>query len=296
MKKQKIFVISGINIIDAGPLSIMKDFLKELSGFNNGSLKIIALVNSSQLFNIDNIEYYEFPKSKKNWLNRIYYEYIYFKKFSKKIKPDYWISMHDITPNIICENQYVYCHNATPYYTPTWKDWRYGSRASLFSLLYIYLYKINIRKNKGVIVQQEWLREKFKNRFNLDKIIVAYPKITNVPLGDNKQTSIKSEIKKIFFPSFPRSFKNFEVICEAYSILPKEYQNRLIIYLTLDENLNSYASYIINKYKYLEGLKFIGLLSRAQVYEYYKEMDGLVFPSKLESWGLPITEFKSFNK
>ncbi|MCM4165942.1 MULTISPECIES: glycosyltransferase, partial [unclassified Arenibacter] len=26
------------------------------------------------------------------------------------------------------------------------------------------------------------------------------------------------------------------------------------------------------------------------------EMDGLVFPSKLESWGLPITEFKSFNK
>lgn len=296
MKKRKIFVVSGINIVDAGPLSVMKDFLSELSELNDGSLKIIALVNSSKLFNIGNIEYFEFPKSKKSWLYRIYYEYVYFKRFSEEIGPDYWISMHDMTPNITCENQYVYCHNATPYYTPTWKDWRYGSRASLFSLLYIYLYRINIRKNKGVIVQQEWLRKKFRNRFNLNNIIVAYPKVNNVQFSDYKQISIESEIKKIFFPSFPRSFKNFEVICEAYSILPKEYQNRLNIYLTLDKKSNSYASYIINKYKDLEGLKFVGLLSRTQVFEYYREMDGLIFPSKLESWGLPITEFKNFNK
>ncbi|RYZ97701.1 MAG: glycosyltransferase, partial [Sphingobacteriaceae bacterium] len=30
--------------------------------------------------------------------------------------------------------------------------------------------------------------------------------------------------------------------------------------------------------------------------ELYKQVDCLVFPSKLETWGLPISEFKAFNK
>ena len=32
------------------------------------------------------------------------------------------------------------------------------------------------------------------------------------------------------------------------------------------------------------------------VYEYYKKAKCLLFPSKLESFGLPIIEFKEFNK
>tara|TARA_R110002012_G_scaffold66614_1_gene174115 strand:- start:198785 stop:199888 length:1104 start_codon:yes stop_codon:yes gene_type:complete len=295
--KVKTIVISGINLVDAGPLSIMRDFLSELSELNDSSIRILALVHKKELFNYPNIEYIEFPKSKNSWFYRIYYEYFHFKKLSKIIVPDYWISMHDMTPNVKCENLYVYCHNATPYYWPSLKDWRYGSRASLFSLLYIYLYRINIKKNKGVIVQQQWLRDRFASRFGLKNIIVAYPRVNKIMIPKDKYKSKKTDtVKKIIFPSFPRSFKNFEIICEAYELLPAGYKSNLKIHLTLGNQMNSYADYIIKRYDKYDGIKFIGLLDRQKLFEFYDNMDALVFPSKLESWGLPITEFKNFDK
>ena len=46
----------------------------------------------------------------------------------------------------------------------------------------------------------------------------------------------------------------------------------------------------------LSCVKFIGLQKRDAVLQQYNESDALVFPSKLETWGLPITEIKLYNK
>ena len=42
----------------------------------------------------------------------------------------------------------------------------------------------------------------------------------------------------------------------------------------------------------LQTVDFAGRMSREEVYRRYWETDCLVFASKLETWGLPITEFK----
>jgi glycosyltransferase involved in cell wall biosynthesis len=293
--RQKLIIISGININQAGPLSVMKDLMTMFSKEKDESTRIIALVNSKKFYDYKNITYLEFPKSKKSWFLRMYFEYSYFKKLSKKLKPDLWISMHDMTPNVECDNLYTYCHNATPYYSPTWKDWIFGSRASLFSYFYSFLYSINIKKNKGVIVQQDWFREKLIEKFKLKNIIVAYPDI-NIEVDGKVLKSLKSNTKKIFYPSYPRSFKNFELICEAYKQLTDEEQEKLEIFLTMDKSQNTYASYIFKKYGTFANIHFIGLQTREKVFEYYRNIDALIFPSKLESWGLPITEFKTFGK
>ena len=77
-------VISAINMTNAGPLAILSDCLGYLSKNLSNSYDIIALVHDKALLKIDNIEYYEFPASKGSWLSRLYYEYLYFKKLSKK--------------------------------------------------------------------------------------------------------------------------------------------------------------------------------------------------------------------
>jgi len=46
----------------------------------------------------------------------------------------------------------------------------------------------------------------------------------------------------------------------------------------------------------LKVLNFIGLISRSDVFKLYEDVHCLIFPSKLETWGLPITEFKNFDK
>ncbi|MGS0525724.1 glycosyltransferase [Zobellia nedashkovskayae] len=113
-----------------------------------------------------------------------------------------------------------------------------------------------------------------------------------------KSSFIKEElkVKHFFYPSFPRPFKNFEVICEAYTLMSDDCRNQIKIHLTLDAELNGYAAEIVSKYKHLSGISFLGLLSRDEVEMYYERADCLIFPSKLETWGLPITEFKSTGK
>ena len=142
------------------------------------------------------------------------------------------------------------------------------------------------------------MREAFKNKWNLKNIIVCYPTINN-KINSKKEMRMlnNNQKKKFFFPSFPRGFKNFEVICEAYKLLNEDLKNKSEIILTIDKSIEDpYARHIVNKYHSIQGIKFIGLISREEVFQYYNNVDCLIFPSKLESWGLPITEFKSFNK
>ena len=53
---------------------------------------------------------------------------------------------------------------------------------------------------------------------------------------------------------------------------------------------------IYKRYNKVKNIKFIGLQTREKVFDIYAQSDCLIFPSKLETWGLPISEYKLFNK
>ncbi len=293
----KIIVVSGINLIEGGTLSIFKDCLKNIDKFLLDNYKIIALAHNRDLFldlDLDErIEFIEFKDSKKSWLKRLYYEYFYFKKLSKKLKPYLWLSLHDITPNVKSELLAVYCHNPTPFYNMKLKNIKYDKKVFLFSKFYKYLYKINIKKNNYVIVQQNWIKEEFKKMYGVKNIVVAPPESNySVKIEEKKEI----ENNSFFYPSFPRVFKNFEIICQAVELLEKENINNFRVYLTINGRENLYSEEIFEKYNHLKCIEFLGLIPREKVFEYYSKVECLIFPSKLETWGLPISEFKQFNK
>lgn len=292
--KQDIIVISGINMVEGGIFTILDNCLQKIAVYSeNKNLKVFALVHDKSKFNYPNIEYLEFPKSKKYWIYRLYYEYFYFKKLSKKIKPDVWLSLHDISPNVVCKKRFVYCHHPTLFYKSTYKDWKFDYKIGMFSIFYKYLFRINIVKNKAIFVQQNWIKKEFENLFHLKNIFVTTPEY--VEEKDSIEVNLDPNKIHFFYPSFARSFKNFELIAEAVKLLPDTIKNQIEVYLTLSENDNKYAKHIVKKYNF-EPLHFIGKISRSEVFGYYKKMDCLLFPSKLETWGLPITEAKGFEK
>jgi len=290
-------VVSAINLRSGGTLSILKDCLGYLSGNLSHKYNIVALVHNEKLINVKNVTYYEFPDSIKSYLKRMYYEYIYFRRFSKKINPHLWLSLHDITPNVQSEILAVYCHNSSPFYNLSIKEALMEIKFAFFKFFYKYLYQINIKKNDFVIVQQDWLRNEFRKMFNISNIIVAHPDISfDYTMTTNNSNLIKKNKFNFFYPSFPRIFKNFEIICEAVKIINDKGIDNFEVYLTIKGTENKYSKYIYNKYNKLKPLKFIGIQTREKIYQYYEEVDCLIFPSKLETWGLPIHEFKHFHK
>ena len=294
---KKTIVLSGINLIEGGPLTIYKDCLRCVEKYFLENYEIVALVHNRELFSEfdSRIKFIEFMDSKKSYLKRFYYEYFYFKRLSKKLKPYLWFSLHDMTPNVVADKRAVYCHNSIIFYDMKRKDMINEFNMFMFSRFYKYVYKINIKKNNFVVVQQDWIRKRFKKIFKIKNVVVAHP---NVVIDDSNNNYKNTKIVKnsFLYPSFPRIFKNFEVICKAVEILENKNIENFKVYLTIDGNENIYSKEIVEKYGRLKCIEFIGLQTRENLMKYYSKIETVIFPSKLETWGLPISEAKAFGK
>lgn len=294
---KKTIVLSGINLIEGGPLTIYEECLRCIEKYFLKNYEIVALVHNRELFSEfdSRIKFIEFMDSKKSYLKRFYYEYFYFKRLSKKLKPYLWFSLHDMTPNVVADKRAVYCHNSIIFYDMKIKDMINEFKMFMFSRFYKYIYKINIKKNNFVVVQQDWIRKRFKKIFKIKNVVVAHP---NVVIDDSNNNCKNTKIVKnsFLYPSFPRIFKNFEVICKAVEILENKNIENFKVYLTIDGNENIYSKEIVEKYGRLKCIEFIGLQTRENLMKYYSKIETVIFPSKLETWGLPISEAKAFGK
>jgi glycosyltransferase involved in cell wall biosynthesis len=290
--KPKI-VISGVNLTEMGPLSIFRDALDSLVSRFGDLCEVIAIVHDRKLFRTDGVTYMEFPDVKNSWRRRLLFEFRDLRHISEQLQADLWVSIHDVTPNVTAGRQVVYCHNPSPFYRLHGRDLRFGWRFPLFVLLYGYLYGINIRRNQYVIVQQAWIRERFRERYGVKNIIVAHPARDVDSEGAGSQPTGRTSPYRFIYPAFPRVFKNPEVILNAARILESSGITEFEIWLTFAEGINSYADAVVHRFADLKCVRWLGTLPREETLDLYRHADCLIFPSKLETWGLPLTEAKA---
>ncbi len=295
----KTIVISAVNLVEAGTLAILKDCLKFLSDYavRNG-YRVVAIVHKRELTDFPNIVYIETQWPKKRWTNRLWYEYVSMKKISKEIGPVFlWFSLHDTSPSVISERRAVYCHNSFSFYKWKKHDLIFAPKIALFAIFTKLIYKTNIHKNDYLVVQQEWFRKGLGNMFHINpkKIIVSRPKIV-----DNEVETINHSSNKDFhfiFAGSPNSHKNFEVICQASKLLLTEYKvKNFKVSLTLKGTENKYANWIYSNWGDIKNIDFIGFIPKNTLLELYSKTDCLIYSSKVESWGLPISEFSKYDK
>jgi len=293
-------VLSGVNFTEMGPLTVLREAIASLVHSYHDSYDIIALVHSKSLFDIPGVTFIEYPQTKSSWIKRLRFEYFECRRISETIKPRLWFAMHDITPNVTAEIRAVYCHNPSAFYSFSVKeallDWKFG----LFTLLYRFLYRINIKSNDFVVVQQDWMRSMFQSRYGVNNVVVAHPSVQPAhhpaaPTEANTQND-PDHPYKFFYPAYPRTFKNIEQILNAARELERGGFSRFQVWLTIDGTETRYATALAREFSDLATVKWLGLLPRAEVMRLYEDADCLIFPSKLETWGLPITEFKVTRK
>jgi len=290
----KRIVLSGVNLVELGPTVVFKSALQTAIEIFGADYEIVALVHSKELFDVPGVRYIEFPDVKSSWLKRLRFEYYTLKSISKEMDADLWLSMHDMTPNVTAGRRVVYCHNPAPFYSLRLRDALMSWKFAAWVLLYGYLYRVNIRKNNYVIVQQNWMRREFEHRYGLNNVVVAHP-VSAAEMVRTEAPDARAEDQKFrfFYPAYPRLFKNHELILDAIHILEKEGGFDCEVWLTLDAQTSPYAKSLVTRYRHLHSVKWLGVLEHSAVLERYRHADCLLFPSKLETWGLPIMEFKT---
>lgn len=295
-------VISAVNFSEGGPLTVLIECLSSAAQVLGSEWDIIALVHDAELFSHPRVRTVAFPHSKRSWKNRLALEWGGgFMEFSRQFNPDLWLSLHDITPRVQARRQVVYCHNPSPFYQLSWQEARLEPSFALFNAFYSSLYRTFIQRNQMVIVQQEWLRNEFRKRYKHPCVVVAHPAVSTaqtITAGTQDYMPEDDGADRLVFlyPALPRVFKNIELLCEAVAGMTASVQQRIEMRLTIDGTENPYARNIAQQYAGVTGIRFIGRQNRAQMALQYARCDAVMFPSRLETWGLPITEAKNLGK
>ena len=280
----KRVVVSAVNIRKGGTLTVLKDCLGYLS--SREDLQVTALVHKQGLCDYPNIHYIEIPWSIQGWGKRLKCEYVTMKGISEQLpETDLWLSLHDTTPNVKAKRQAVYCQTSFPLLKVKLRDFLLNKKIPLFALFTQFAYKKNVHRNKYLIVQQNWLREGLSKKLQVDKdrFIVAPPKFEAPAIVD---TSHNEPIPVFFYPAIADCHKNFETLCKAAEILEKKLgPNQFKLVLTVHK-----------KWGHVASIDFHGYMSQDDLYGYYGKSACLLFPSRVETWGLPISEFKPTGK
>lgn len=290
-------MVSAVNLRKGGTLTILRQCLEHLSTLT-GEMRVVALVHDRSLCEYPGIEYVEIPWSAKGWCRRLWCEYVTMHRISKEIAREdgrkvwMWLSMHDTTPRVEAEHQEVYCHTSFPFLKCNLRDFWMDPKIVLFSMFTRWAYRINVHRNDCLIVQQHWFRDALSDLIGVpgEKIRVIAPR--RCDLSTVTPAAVKHDVPMFFYASTPDCHKNFETLCEAARLLEEELgRGRFKVVLTIRGDENRYARWIGKRWGGVSSIEFHGFMSREELVGHYLAADCFVFPSRVETWGLPISEY-----
>lgn len=262
-----------------GALSILREYYKEIQ--NDKDNEYLFLLSDNYIQEKKNIQVKVLKKYKK-WIPRLYFDYIEGKKIVKKYNPDIILSLQNTIIRGTSKKQILYMHQSIPFQNvkkfSLFK--KNECKLAIIQMLMGKFIKSSIKKANKVIVQTNWIKDSVIKSCNIlsKKIEVIEPNIEFNNIKKNKHT----KFNKFFYPTSDEVYKNNDLIYDAVDLLLNEGISNFSVELTLEG---------VNKHN---NVKRIGKLTRDEVFNKYSDSI-LVFPSYIETYGLPLLEARKSN-
>lgn len=288
-------LIYDVHASESGALAILDDLYKRLVNSKDKFIKYVFVVSTPYYDETENIEVLRFPWVKKSWFHRLYFNKVTTRKIIKIYKPDKIYSLQNEGISFYHGIQEVYLH--LPFILC---DYRFslkkdGKRLWLYqNILSRNIFK-SLRKVNKVIVQTQWMKEALINKTGIkqENIEVEAPDITVNVFGKFKNKA--ENRRRFFYPATAFHYKNHITILKAINYAVEQGLLDYEVIFTVNKDENKYTKEL---YKYVEeynlNVKFNGPMSREKVFELYTR-SVLLFPSFVESFGLPLLEARKCN-
>lgn len=282
-------LVYDIAASEGGALSVLHEFYSKC--VEDKSNFFVFILSTPVFPSTDNIKVLNFKWIKKSWLHRLFFDYFKANLLVSKYKIDKIISLQNIiVPNVNC-TQTVLVHNCFPFVKYKFSPINETS-LWLYKHIISYFIKKSIKHADRVIVQTKWMKNACieKCHVNSNKVIIEKASVDLKLIRSFNKKSLK--LKQFFFPATPLSYKNHWVIVKACKLLESQGISNYSIGFTFLGNENSYANSILEYCKKNNlPIEFKGSVKREELFEYYSK-SVLIFPSLVETVGLPLLEAK----
>ena len=232
------------------------------------------------------------PWVKKSRVHRLYCDNIYVRKIIKKYNIDEVINLQNIALRGLHIPQTVYLHNAIPI-TNIDFDFKQEKSLWLFKHVVSRIILKNLKYANSIIVQADWIKKELNQRFAIEESKIIVERFTPVISGENSRVETDNYI--FFYPANLCSYKNHESILLACELLKEEgYANFEVVFTFCPEDGDAQKRIFERVKEKGLPIKFVGLLNQEEMADMYRKSI-LIFPSYLETVGLPLIEAQYYN-
>jgi glycosyltransferase involved in cell wall biosynthesis len=287
---------------ESGALSIYLQFIHQLKQDVGNDKYLIIIDPSMPREEIPGVTYIGHATPR---FERVACDFFKFRRIIKQqgFVPDVVLSFQNSGIRFSGARQIIYFHNPLPLTDKQWNFLKSKQERKLFFYKNIYYYYIRtlLQKNGRIVVQAHFLKKAFARKFHFPESQIYVLKPTFNDIGNLKDISPypfeESGTYNFIYPAVEHLYKNHILLAEALNELKKAEAplvEKIRIHLTIQPEQNpSFYRYIQEK-GLLKQFVFHGKVQQQQLFQMYKGSIALLFPSYIETVGLPQIEAAAF--
>lgn len=275
---------------DGGGLFVLKNFYEDVKRLNS-DIEWTFFISADILESTDRIKIEVFKETKESWLKRWFFENYKLPKIIESENFDIVISLQNMPVKKCDKPQLVYLHQSLQYCPKKFSLLKSEERGlAIRQKLICGLIKKNIKKAKHVFVQTEWIKSA-----TMDWVGFSEDEVTVVPVTlDINRVPVKPYVgqnsREFFYPARAEIYKNHKTVIEASKILKRKGIDDFRVIFTINSDAGVYEQKLSELSAGLP-IDFIGNVEYEKIWDYYSRTI-LLFPSYLETCGLPMLEAK----
>lgn len=300
----KTIFINSTFATGGGVKTILDNFIEAVKTINITDAQFIFFVPQGYKQSVtrkNNIKIVQIDA--KSWHKRLLWDFIGLKRWStkNKITANTIFSLQNTSVNYYKNSkQIVYIQQPIPFEEDiTWDFFKKEERKLwLYKKFYLNFIKFFLSKDNKIIVQTNWMKRaaaKKLKKIKYENIHIIKPAVKELNISMNREYIFDKRYYNIFYPAMEYVYKNHMVLVQALKIIKekyKEHYEKLRIYFTLGD-LSEYGRKVLGKVREwnLENkIIFMGKIPYNKVLNGYSSCDLMVFPSYIETFGLPLVE------
>lgn len=214
------------------------------------------------------------------------------------ILPDVIFSLNNTGVRYEGVRQFVYYHQALPLYRHKFEHWdRSSFRLFIFQRMFPVFVKRSLTKDTEVVVQTNIVKTLFskKYKFPEEHIHVAFPDLKEIETEKVGTYDFERGLFHFLYPAVSSVHKNHLALVHALSqIKDPSLLSSIRIHLTIKRGDNPTIDKAIDRAGLGKQFVYHSSIPHDELLSMYKSAHALLFPSTIETIGLPLLEAASF--
>ena len=213
-------------------------------------------------------------------------------------EPDVVFSLNNTGVRCPGVRQIIYYHQGLPLYNYHFSLTDKQDRGiGLFTKLYPHYVKWSLKSRVSVVVQTEIVKCLFAKRYHFpeEKVFVAFPDVEKIDVESVNPFEYEPNTFNLIYPATCPTYKEHITLLRALQVINDgNLRSCIRIHLTIKADERKDLRSLIDTSGLQHNIVFHGPMPHEQLLSMYKAADGLLFPSVIETIGLPLLEAAAF--